>query len=80
MHGGRARLMGYSIVSGGTAGIVEFVDGTPESGTTLMNARTIGTDNTTVDHTVPGGGILFESGMSVKYTVGTIDMMHFYFG
>tara|TARA_R100001377_G_scaffold36634_1_gene20364 strand:- start:132 stop:734 length:603 start_codon:yes stop_codon:yes gene_type:complete len=80
VHGGRARLMGYSIVSGGTAGIVEFVDGTPESGTTLMNARTIGTDNTTVDHTVPGGGILFESGMSVKYTVGTIDMMHFYFG
>ena len=80
VHGGRARLMGYSIVSGGTAGIVEFVDGTPESGTTLMKARTIGTDNTTVDHTVPGGGILFESGMSVKYTVGTIDMMHFYFG
>jgi hypothetical protein len=66
-------------VSGGSAGVIDFIDGTPESGSTLFKARTIGTDNTTIDHTVPENGILFISGMSVKYTIGTVDMMHFYF-
>ena len=77
--GARVRLKGYSIVSGGTAGVIEFIDGTPESGTTLLKARTIGTDNTTLDNTIPDEGILFKSGLSIKYTVGTIDMMHFFF-
>tara|TARA_R110000744_G_C19110831_1_gene534728 strand:+ start:70 stop:666 length:597 start_codon:yes stop_codon:yes gene_type:complete len=79
VFGGRVKLKGYQIVSGGTAGVVEFINGTPESGTTLFKGRTVGTDNTTVDHTVPENGILFVDGMSVKYTVGTIDMMHFYY-
>ena len=77
--GGRVRLKGYSIVSGGSAGIIEMIDGTPESGTVLFKARTIGTDNTTLDNTIPDEGILFKSGLSIKYTVGTIDMMHFFF-
>lgn len=55
---GRARLVGYSIVSGGTAGIVQFYNGTPESGSEVFSARTIGTDNTTVDNTIPDEGIL----------------------
>ena len=76
---GRVKLKGYQIVSGGSAGVIDFIDGTPESGSILFKARTIGTDNTTIDHTVPENGILFISGMSVKYTIGTVDMMHFYF-
>jgi hypothetical protein len=76
---GRVKLKGYQIVSGGSAGVIDFIDGTPESGSTLFKARTIGTDNTTIDHTVPENGILFIDGMSVKYTIGTVDMMHFYF-
>ena len=66
-------------MSGGSAGIIEMIDGTPESGTVLFKARTIGTDNTTLDNTIPDEGILFKSGLSIKYTVGTIDMMHFFF-
>jgi hypothetical protein len=77
--GSRVRLKGFSIVSGGSAGIVEFIDGSPEDGTVLFKARTIGTDNTTLDRTIPQNGILFESGLSIRYTVGTIDMMTFFF-
>ena len=77
--GNRVRLKGFSIVSGGTAGVVEFIDGTPESGTVLFKSKTIGTDNTTLDRTIPQNGILFESGLSIRYTVGTIDMMTFFF-
>ena len=77
--GARIRLKGMSIVSGSTAGTISFVNGTPESGTTLFTARTIGTANTTVDRTIPAEGILFGSGMSVSYTVDHADMMTFFF-
>jgi hypothetical protein len=69
----RVRLKGMSVVSGGTAGDVEFINGTPESGTTLFKSRTIGTANTTVDRTIPSQGVLFDNGASVKYTVDTAD-------
>ena len=75
---GRARLKGYSIVSGGTAGTIEFRNSSP-TGTTLFKARTIGTDNTTLDMTVPEEGVVFKDGMYVTYTVGTIDMMTFFY-
>jgi hypothetical protein len=78
IFGGRTRLQGMSIVSGGTAGVIQFYDGTPDSGTVLFKARTIGTDNTTEDYYLPAG-VLFASGMSVQYTIGTIDMMTFYY-
>ena len=51
--GGRVRLVGTSIVSGGTAGLVDFYNGTPESGTIVFKAQTIGTDHATVDNTIP---------------------------
>jgi len=76
----RVRLKGFSIVSGGTAGVVDFFNGTPESGTALFKSRTIGTDNTTVDRTIPEEGVLFDNGMSVKYTIATVDMMTFFHG
>jgi hypothetical protein len=69
----RVRLKGMSVVSGGTAGDVEFINGTPESGTTLFKSRTIGTANTTIDRSIPSEGVLFESGACVKYTVDTAD-------
>ena len=75
----RVRLKGFSIVSGGSAGTVEFINGTPESGTVLFKSRTIGTDNTTIDRTIPQNGVLFEDGLTIKYTVGTVDMMTFFF-
>ena len=75
----RVRLKGMSIVSGGTAGTVEFINGSPEDGTALFKARTIGTANTTVDRTIPAEGVLFDSGMSVKYTVDVADMLTIFY-
>ena len=77
--GARIRLRGMSVVSGGTAGTLSFIDGTPESGTTLFTARTIGTANDTVDRTIPSEGGVFANGMSVSYTLDHADMMTFFF-
>ena len=77
--GARIRLRGMSVVSGGTAGTLSFIDGTPESGTTLFTARTIGTANDTVDRSIPSEGVVFTSGMSVSYTLDHADMMTFFF-
>ena len=63
------------IVSGGTAGVVNFYDGAPEDGTILLKSRTIGTDNTTIDRTIPQNGVLFSTGIVLQYTIGTVDMM-----
>ena len=75
----RLRLKGLSVVSGGSVGNVDYFNGTPEAGSSLFQSRTIGTDNTTVDRTIPADGVLFKSGMSVKYTVGTIDKVTVFF-
>ena len=75
VFGGRTRLKGFSITSGGTAGTISFVNGTPESGTTLMKSRTIGTANTTLDRTIPEDGVLFTNGLSISYTLDHADMM-----
>ena len=77
--GARIRLRGMSVVSGGTAGTLSFIDGTPESGTTLFTARTIGTANDTVDRTIPSEGVVFANGMSVSYTLDHADMITFFF-
>ena len=71
----RLRLKGMSIVSGGTAGTVTFYNGAPEDGTALFTARTVGTANQTVDRTIPENGVLFDSGMSVQYTLDVTDML-----
>ena len=77
--GARVRLKGMSITSGGTAGTISFINGTPETGTTLFKARTIGTANDVVDRTIPAEGLLFANGMTVSYTVDHADMMTFFF-
>jgi|TARA_R110000796_G_scaffold14937_1_gene48278 hypothetical protein len=77
--GGRIRLKGFSVVSGGTAGVINYFNGTPESGTILFKSRTIGTDNATVSDNMPGEGVLFTDGMTVQYTVATVDMMTVFF-
>jgi len=76
------RLHSMDVVSGGTAGVVNFhngiTDGVP--GDILFKHRTLGTDNTAPGHITFGGdGILFDKGMYVTYTVGHIDMMNFFF-
>tara|TARA_R110002074_G_scaffold87527_1_gene193114 strand:+ start:8 stop:613 length:606 start_codon:yes stop_codon:yes gene_type:complete len=77
--GNRTRMKGYSIVSAGTAGLVDFYNGTPEDGTIIFKAQTIGTDNTTIDNTIPDEGILFGSGLTVGYTVATVVLANIFF-
>ena len=54
-------------------------NGTPDSGTIIFKAQTIGTDNTTVDNTIPDEGMLFKNGLSVKYTVATVVLANVFF-
>jgi len=80
IFGGRTRLKGYSIVSGGTAGVIQFLNGEPNGGgTALFKARTVGKDNTTIDNTIPEEGVVFDSGVYVLYTIATTDMMSFFY-
>lgn len=75
------RLRGMTITSGGTAGVINLHNGITAGipGTILFKARTVGTDNTNEHYNFPDDGILFSSGCYVTYTIGTIDMMTFYF-
>ena len=75
----RLRLKGMSIVSGGTAGTVSFYNGAPEDGTVLFTARKVGTGNQTVDRSIPSEGVLFDSGMTVQYTLDVTDMLTIFY-
>ena len=75
----RVRLKGMSVVSGGTAGTVSFYNGAPEDGTALLTARTVGTANQTVDRTIPENGVLFDSGLTVEYTLDVTDMLTIFY-
>ena len=75
---GRTRFKGYSIVSGGTAGELDFLN-SGVSGTSFFKARTLGTDNTTQHYHIPDEGVLFKDGFYVTFTIGTVDMMNFFF-
>ena len=75
----RIRLKGFSVVTGGTAGVVQYFNGTPESGTALFKSRTIGTDNTTLDRTIPEQGIVCRDGSFISYTSATFAFMTVFF-
>ena len=78
---GACRLKQCNIVSGGTAGVINFHNGITNGlpGTILFKARTIGTDNTNEMITLGDDGVLFDKGCYVTYTIGHIDMMNFFF-
>ena len=78
---GACRLKQCNIVSGGTAGVINFHNGITAGvpGTILFKARTIGTDNTNEMINLGDDGVLFDKGCYVTYTIGHIDMMNFFF-
>ena len=78
---GACRLKQCNIVSGGTAGVINFHNGITNGlpGTILFKARTIGTDNTNEMINMGDDGVLFDKGCYVTYTIGRIDMMNFFF-
>jgi hypothetical protein len=68
------------MISGGTAGDVSFRN-TSESGTSLFDYRTIGTENSPSHMTIPDNGVKFLSGLFVTYTLDVANQItQFYDG
>ena len=78
MFGGRTALKGFTAASGGTAGDIEF-HSTLElttSSTPFMQYRTNGTADHETHFNIPAPGILCQEGLTVTYTLDTIDQMN----
>ena len=77
---GRTVLRGLIMISGGAAGDVSFRN-TSESGTSLFDYRTIGTENSPSHMTIPDNGVKFLSGLFVTYTLDVANQItQFYDG
>ena len=77
---GRTVLRGLIMISGGTAGDVSFRN-TSESGTSLFDYRTLGTENSPSHMTIPDNGVKFLSGLFVTYTLDVANQItQFYDG
>ena len=78
MFGGRTALKGFTAASGGTAGDIAF-HSTLElttSSTPFMQYRTNGTADQETHFNIPAPGILCQEGLTVTYTLDTIDQMN----
>ena len=78
MFGGRTALKGFTAASGGTAGDIAF-HSTLElttSSTPFMQYRTNGTADHETHFNIPAPGILCQEGLTVTYTLDTIDQMN----
>jgi len=77
---GRTVLRGLIMISGGVAGDVSFRNSS-ESGTSLFDYRTIGTENSPSHMTIPDNGVKFLSGLFVTYTLDVANQItQFYDG
>ena len=78
MFAGRTALKGFTAASGGTAGDIAF-HSTLElttSSTPFMQYRTNGTADHETHFNIPAPGILCQEGLTVTYTLDTIDQMN----
>ena len=75
---GRTVLRGLIMISGGTAGDVSFRN-TSESGTSLFDYRTIGTENSPSHMTIPDNGVKFLSGLFVTYTLDVANQLTLFY-
>ena len=77
---GRTVLRGLIMISGGVAGDVSFRNSS-ESGTSLFDYRTLGTENSPSHMTIPDNGVKFLSGLFVTYTLDVANQItQFYDG
>jgi len=77
---GRTVLRGVIMISGGVAGDVSFRNSS-ESGTSLFDYRTLGTENSPSHMTIPDNGVKFLSGLFVTYTLDVANQItQFYDG
>ena len=78
IFGGSVRIKGVMIVNSATAGTIDFVEGST-TGTTVMQLRTIGDDETSRDVTIPEQGVVCRDGSFISYTSGTFAFMTVFF-
>jgi len=79
MFGGRTALKGFTCCSGGTAGDVKFHNvssGLTSSDTPFMQYRTNGSADNETHFNIPAPGVLCVDGLTVTYTLDTIDQMN----
>ena len=77
MYTGRTRLKGILFLGSGTAGDIIFRDGGP-SGTVRLQFNIPANSNNDVGFTLPGEGILFETGIYVSQPGASTSMTIFY--
>ena len=77
VYTGRTRLKGILFLGSGTAGDVIFRDGS-SSGTVKLQFNLPANSNNTVGFTVPGEGILFDTGIYVSQPGASTSMTIFY--
>ena len=78
IFGGSVRIKGVMIVNSATAGTIDFVEGST-TGTTVMQLRTIGDDETSRDVTIPEQGVVCRDGAFISYTSATFAFMTVFF-
>ena len=78
IFGGSIRIKGVMIVNSATAGTIDFVEGST-TGTTVMQLRTIGDDETSRDVTIPEQGVVCRDGSFISYTSATFAFMTVFF-
>ena len=78
MFAGRTALKGFTCCSGGTAGDVKFnsTSALTSSSTPFMQYRTNGSADNETHFNIPAPGILCVEGLTVTYTLDTIDQMN----
>tara|TARA_R110000803_G_scaffold35103_3_gene76192 strand:- start:788 stop:1390 length:603 start_codon:yes stop_codon:yes gene_type:complete len=72
----RASLKAFSTISHSAAHQVDFIDGTTaESGSVVFRTKTSGVNNASDDVYIPDEGVLFASGLVIKYRVDGSHMV-----
>lgn len=71
----RSRLKAFTTIATATAGVIEFLDGTPESGTIVFKTKTSGVNNAADDVYIPEEGVLFKTSLSVVYSISHAHMI-----
>ena len=66
----RSRIMGYQLLSGGTAGQIDFYDNSTTNSGTVRLSVDISTNTAAISTLIPGEGILFYNGVYVVLPTG----------
>tara|TARA_R110001583_G_scaffold33127_3_gene112174 strand:- start:19 stop:621 length:603 start_codon:yes stop_codon:yes gene_type:complete len=77
----RATLKAFSTISNSAAHQVDFIDGTTaESGSVVFRTKTSGVNNASDDVYIPDEGVLFASGLVIKYRIDGSHMVTAFHG